>query len=105
MFRLGVNSRFSWGLEVCLTYGMATHKIVGQPPMANAIMGAKTWSVQARSAVKQHNSHHLCRSAFRIVSMCLMLKDALGHKVLCLLSRIVPLMCLVEAGLCRYSIA
>ena len=30
MFRLGVNSTFSWGLEVCLTYGMATHKNVGK---------------------------------------------------------------------------
>ena len=81
MFRTGVNGTFSWGLEVCLTYGMATHKIVGRPPMANAIMGAKTWSVQACSAVKQHNSHHSCRSAFRIVSMCLMLEDAWSQSV------------------------
>ena len=63
MIRLGVNSRFSWELEVCLTYG-----IVVQPQMSNTIMGAKIWSVQARSAVKQHNLHHLCRSAFCIVS-------------------------------------
>ena len=45
-----------------------------------------------------HNSHHLCRSAFPIISMCLMFTYALGHKVLCLLSRIDLLMCLVEAG-------
>ena len=70
MFRLGVNSTFSWALEVCFTYGMA-----------NAIIGAKTWSVQACSAVEQHNSHHSCRSAFRIVSMCLMLEDAWSRSV------------------------
>ena len=83
------------GVRSVAWHGMVTHKIVGQPPMANAIMGAKTWSVQARSAVKQHNSHHLCRSAFPIISMCLMFTFALGHKVLCLLSRVDRLICLV----------
>ena len=59
---------------MCLSYGMATHKIVGS-------MGAKTWTVQACSAVKQHNSHHSCRSTFRIVIMCLMLEDAWSQSV------------------------